>query len=120
MPSCCDKPGNNRARYYALAAIVIAVVLLVALLAGCGTTRLTSANYDQIRDGMSRGEVAAISGEPAQMVGGQFMGGDGGGAMGREGDTAVLVQFMDDKVGGKQMTRGTATRLLGVGGDLLQ
>lgn len=88
------------------AGLLAAVALLVAV-AGCATARLSSANYDKIQNGMSRGEVAALIGEPDGAIVGNLMGMAGGGAYWRESDTTVVIQFVDDKVVGKQMVKGS-------------
>jgi hypothetical protein len=41
-----------------------AVLVLALLLASCNSSRLTSANYDQITNGMSKAQVERILGKP--------------------------------------------------------
>ncbi|WP_051189878.1 hypothetical protein [Laribacter hongkongensis] len=84
----------------------------VVLLAGCATSRLTSANYARINDGMDRADVVAILGEPAEMVSGSLLGEGGGGAVWRQGDTVIVIQFAGDRVAGKQIVKGRAVGLL--------
>ncbi len=91
---------------------VLVAGLVAALLAGCASSRLTSANYARIGDGMDRADVVAILGEPTEMISGSLMGESGGGAVWRQGDTVVVIQFAGDRVAGKQIVKGRAVGLL--------
>lgn len=46
------------------------------------------------------------------MVSGSLLGESGGGAVWRQGDTVVVIQFAGDRVAGKQIVRGRAIGLL--------
>ena len=46
------------------------------------------------------------------MVSGSLLGESGGGAVWRQGDTVVVIQFAGDRVAGKQIVKGRAVGLL--------
>ena len=74
------------------------------LLAACGS-KISAENFERIQTGMSQKEVAAIRGEPTETSAVSIGGLSGGMATWREGNTAISVQFLNDKVQAKQLSR---------------
>ena len=84
----------------------LAVVILLAT-AACGS-KLTEANFAKIDNGMSREEVVAILGEPSDSGSVGFGGISGGMATWKDdAGTVITVQFVNEKVAGKQFVRSS-------------
>lgn len=81
-----------------------AFVLAALLLAACGS-KVTAENFERIRSGMAQKEVVAILGEPTETSAIGIGGLSGGMATWREGNTEISVQFVNDKVQAKQLSR---------------
>lgn len=91
------------------------ISLIVLFAAGCGGSRITSANFDKIQDGMSRASVESILGpgkigatSSATVPG--FSGGvisvaeqsmSGESLIWQEGNKIITVMFLNGKVMGK-------------------
>ncbi len=77
-------------------------IALLALLAGCASSRLTRANYDRVAVGMTEREVVEILGDPDENKGGGIAIGDidaSGRVMTWEsGDRHAVVTFAQGKV----------------------
>jgi hypothetical protein len=81
------------------------VVLFVA--SACGS-KLTEANFSKIENGMTREEVVAILGEPADSGSVGFGGFSGGMATWKDDSgTVITIQFVNDKVAGKQFAKSS-------------
>jgi hypothetical protein len=81
-----------------------AAILAALLLAACGA-KVSAENFERIQNGMARKEVVAILGEPTETSAISIGGLSGGMATWREGNTAISVQFVNDKVQAKQLSR---------------
>lgn len=90
-----------KSRFIPRAALALAAA---ALLAACGS-KITAENFERIQDGMSQKEVVAILGEPTETSAINIAGVSGGMATWQEGNTVISVQFLNDKVKGKQLSR---------------
>jgi len=75
-----------------------------ALLAACGS-KISAENFERIHTGMAQKEVIALLGEPSETSNVSFAGLSGGMATWRDGNTVISVQFVNDKVQGKQLSR---------------
>ncbi len=82
-------------------ALAIAAALL---LAACGS-KISAENFERIQNDMAQKEVIAILGEPTETSTVSIAGLSGGMATWRDGDTVISVQFVNDKVQGKQLSR---------------
>jgi hypothetical protein len=83
-------------RRLARTAIALAAALL---LAACGS-KISAENFERIRNGMTQKEVVAILGEPAET--------SAIGIGGLSGGMEISVQFVNDKVQAKQLSRESA------------
>ncbi len=81
-----------------------AVVLATTLLAACGS-KVSAENFERIQTGMTQKEVVAILGEPNETSAVSIAGLSGGMATWRDGNTEISVQFLNDKVQAKQLSR---------------
>ena len=82
--------------------LLILLGLSVSLLPGCGGSKVTKSNFDQVQNGMARAEVEKILGEGTEQVG---VGGIAGGLVPSakivtwtEGQKTITVTFVNDKV----------------------
>lgn len=91
-------------RPFARAGLALAASLLIA---ACGS-KISAENFERIQDGMSQKEVVAILGEPTETSAINIAGVSGGMATWQEGNTVISVQFLNDKVKGKQLNREAA------------
>ena len=82
----------------------IAAVLAALLLAACGAN-VSAENFERIQNGMTQKEVVAILGEPTETSAISIGGLSGGMATWRDGNAAISVQFVNDKVQAKQLSR---------------
>jgi uncharacterized protein YcfL len=85
----------------------IAAFLAALLLAACGS-KISAENFERIQTGMTQKEVVAILGEPTETSAISVAGLSGGMATWREGNTEISVQFLNDKVQAKQLSRESA------------
>jgi len=84
-----------------------AIVMVLFLTVGCGS-KLTEANFAKIENGMTREEVVAILGEPADSGSVGFGGLSGGMATWKDDlGTVITIQFVNDKVAGKQFAKSS-------------
>jgi hypothetical protein len=77
------------------------------LLTACGS-KISAENFERIRNGMTQKEVVAVLGEPTETSAIGIAGLSGGMATWRDGGTAISVQFVNDKVQAKQLSREAA------------
>ena len=97
------RPGRSRQHdRFRRAAVLLATAFF---LAACGS-KVSAENFERIADGMSRKEVVAILGEPAETSSVSIGGLSGGMATWRDGNAVISVQFLNDKVQAKQLSRG--------------
>lgn len=75
-----------------------------ALLAACGS-KISAENFERIQNGMTQKEVIAVLGEPTETSNVSIAGLSGGMATWRDGNTVISVQFVNDKVQAKQLSR---------------
>ena len=75
-----------------------------ALLAACGS-KVSAENFERIQTGMAQKEVIAFLGEPTETSNVSIAGLSGGMATWRDGNTVISVQFVNDKVQAKQLSR---------------
>lgn len=80
------------------------LAVLALLLAACGS-KISAENFERIQNGMTQKEVVALLGEPTETNSVSIGGLSGGMATWREGNTAISVQFLNDKVQAKQLSR---------------
>jgi len=85
----------------------IAAFLAALLLAACGS-KISAENFERIQTGMTQKEVVAILGEPTETSAISVAGLSGGMATWRDGNTEISVQFLNDKVQAKQLSRESA------------
>lgn len=85
----------------------LAIVLAALLFAACGS-KVSAENFERISTGMTQKEVVALLGEPAETSAVSIAGLSGGMATWRDGNTEISVQFVNDKVQAKQLSRETA------------
>lgn len=84
-----------------------AMLAAVALLAACGS-KVTAENFERIQTGMTQKEVIAVLGEPTETSNVNIAGVSGGMASWKDGGTVISVQFLNDKVQAKQLSKETA------------
>ena len=77
------------------------------LIAACGS-KVSLENFERIQTGMTQKEVVAILGEPTETSAVSIAGLSGGMATWQDGGTAISVQFVNDKVQAKQLSREAA------------
>ena len=82
----------------------LGVAILLLCLAACGS-HLNQENFDKIREGMSQKEVRQILGDPVDASGASFLGLSSGEAVWKDDNTTITVQFLNDKVVTKQMSK---------------
>jgi hypothetical protein len=85
----------------------IAAALAALLLAACGS-KISAENFERIQNGMSQKEVVALLGEPSESSAIGIGGLSGGMATWKDGNTVISVQFVNDKVQAKQLSREAA------------
>lgn len=82
----------------------LAAVLAALALAACGS-KVTAENFARIQTGMTQQEVVALLGEPTETSAVSIGGLSGGMSTWRDGNTTISVQFLNDKVQAKQLSR---------------
>ena len=75
-----------------------------ALLTACGS-KISAENFERIQTGMAQKDVIAVLGEPTETSNVSIAGLSGGMATCRDGNTVISVQFVNDKVQAKQLSR---------------
>jgi type IV pilus biogenesis protein CpaD/CtpE len=85
----------------------LAAVLAALALAACGS-KVTAENFARIQTGMTQQEVVALLGEPTETSAVSIGGLSGGMSTWRDGNTTISVQFLNDKVQAKQLSREAA------------
>jgi hypothetical protein len=75
-----------------------------ALLTACGS-KISAENFERIQTGMAQKDVIAVLGEPTETSNVSIAGLSGGMATWRDGNTVISVQFVNDKVQAKQLSR---------------
>lgn len=79
-------------------------LVAAALLTACGS-KVSAENFERIHTGMAQKEVIALLGEPGETSNVNIAGLSGGMATWRDGNTVISVQFVNDKVQAKQLSR---------------
>ena len=77
------------------------------LIAACGS-KISAENFERIKTGMTQQEVVALLGEPTETSAIGVGGLSGGTSAWRDGNTTLSVQFLNDKVQAKQLSREAA------------
>ena len=75
---------------------LVLVLMLVFVLDGCSSKRITKANVDQVAEGMSKKQVESILGPPTSLTTTTYVY--------RQGKDTVTIVFKDDKVQSKDST----------------
>ena len=82
-----------------------ALALAAALFLGACGSKVSLENFERIQTGMTQKEVVAILGEPTETSAISIAGVSGGMASWQDGATVISVQFVNDKVQAKQLSR---------------
>jgi outer membrane protein assembly factor BamE (lipoprotein component of BamABCDE complex) len=80
------------------------VLMLVLVLDGCSSKRITKANVDQVTEGMSKKQVESILGPPTSLSNEDFVVMKKTTYTYRQGKDTVTIVFKDDKVQSKDST----------------
>jgi outer membrane protein assembly factor BamE (lipoprotein component of BamABCDE complex) len=80
------------------------VLMLVLVLDGCSSKRITKANVDQVTDGMSKKQVESILGPPSSLTTEDFVIMKKTTYVYRQGKDSITIVFKDDKVQSKDST----------------
>ncbi|MBL8502304.1 MAG: DUF3862 domain-containing protein [Rhodocyclaceae bacterium] len=83
---------------------IVRVLAASFFLAACGS-KISAENFERIQNGMTQKEVVALLGEPAETNSVSIGGLSGGMATWQDGNTVISVQFVNDKVQAKQLSR---------------
>ena len=75
----------------------------VLLLSAC--SKATQANFDQVKEDMSKDEVIALLGEPTQAESGSMLGMSGASLVWEGDDVVISVQILNDKVVMKSLSK---------------
>ncbi len=94
--------ANREAGKSAMRLTLVAILAFAA--AACGS-KISAESFERIHNGMSQKEVVALLSEPTETSAVSIGGLSGGMATWREGNTAISVQFLNDKVQAKQLSR---------------
>jgi len=86
---------------FAKTALSLTAALLIA---ACGS-KISAENFERIQTGMAQKDVIAVLGEPTETSNVSIAGLSGGMATWRDGNTVISVQFVNDKVQAKQLSR---------------
>jgi hypothetical protein len=86
--------------------IVFFLIAAVGLITGCGS-KITEANFDKVKEGMTKAEVVALLGQPTETeVVGQINGTDIKGPVWEGNGYKVVTLFSaDDKLQTKRITK---------------
>ena len=85
-----------------------ALALAAALFLGACGSKVSLENFERIQTGMTQKEVVAIHGAPTETSAISIAGVSGGMASWQDGATVISVQFVNDKVQAKQLSREAA------------
>ncbi|MDI6852172.1 MAG: outer membrane protein assembly factor BamE [Deltaproteobacteria bacterium] len=89
---------------------ILSVLLALALItASCGENKISKANFDKIKTGMTEAEVQAILGPPTESSGVDVAVFAGTTSVWKKGDTVISVQFVNGKVIAKQFSKTPPT-----------
>jgi outer membrane protein assembly factor BamE (lipoprotein component of BamABCDE complex) len=80
------------------------VLMLLLMLDGCSSKRITKANVDQVTEGMSKKQVESILGPPTSLKTEDFVIMKKTTYIYRQGKDTVTIVFKDDKVQSKDST----------------
>lgn len=80
-----------------------AVMGAMLLLAAC--SKITEANFDKVKEDMSKADVVALLGEPTQSQSGSMLGMSGASLVWESDDVVISIQFLNDKVVMKNLNR---------------
>jgi len=80
------------------------VLVLVLVLDGCSSKRITKANVDQVTDGMSKKQVESILGPPSSLTTEDLVIMKKTTYVYRQGKDSITIVFKDDKVQSKDST----------------
>ncbi len=80
------------------------VLMLVLMLDGCSSKRITKANVDQVAEGMSKKQVESVLGPPTSLTTEDFVVMKKTTYVYRQGKDTVTIVFKDDKVQSKDST----------------
>ena len=81
------------------------LILCAALIAAACGSKISAENFARIQNGMTQKEVVAVLGEPTETSSVSIGGLSGGMATWKDGSTVISVQFVNDKVQAKQLSR---------------
>jgi SmpA / OmlA family len=84
--------------------VILTASMLVLMLDGCSTKRITKANVDQVTEGMSKKQVESILGPPTSLTTEDFVIMKKTTYVYRQGKDTVTIVFKDDKVQSKDST----------------
>lgn len=80
------------------------VLMLLLMLDGCSSKRITKANVDQVAEGMSKKQVESVLGPPTSLTTQDFVIMKKTTYVYRQGKDTVTIVFKDDKVQSKDST----------------
>lgn len=80
------------------------VLMLLLMLDGCSSKRITKANVDQVTEGMSKKQVESVLGPPTSLTTQDFVIMKKTTYVYRQGKDTVTIVFKDDKVQSKDST----------------
>jgi outer membrane protein assembly factor BamE (lipoprotein component of BamABCDE complex) len=80
------------------------VLMVVLMLDGCSSKRITKANVDQVTEGMSKKQVESVLGPPTSLTTQDFVIMKKTTYVYRQGKDTVTIVFKDDKVQSKDST----------------
>ena len=83
---------------------LVLLLVLVFVLDGCSSKRITKANVDQVAEGMSKKQVESILGPPTSLTTDDFVIMKKTTYVYRQGKDTVTIVFKDDKVQSKDST----------------
>ena len=83
---------------------LVLILMLVLILIGCSTKRITKANVDQVAEGMSKKQVESVLGPPTSLTTEDFVIMKKTTYIYRQGKDTVTIVFKDDKVQSKDST----------------
>lgn len=86
-------------------ALISILILSVFSLAACSDSRLTQANFDKIRTGMTQAEVVAILGEPTESSSVGLAVFSGAMSTWKTANVTISIQFANGKVVAKQFSK---------------
>ena len=80
------------------------ILVLMLVLDGCSSKRITKANVDQVTEGMSKKQVESILGPPSSLTTEDFVIMKKTTYVYRQGKDSITIVFKDDKVQSKDST----------------